>query len=621
MNIRTRVTIVSVGVVLAVAGALISVAFTAQKAAEERFVQATLAAKQALWEQVAARHLEQMTGFTKALARDRTTLKALSSKNVSVLQEQAATTHNLFQSDGTLDRLQITDTDGQYLAALPNGFTGKTAKTLVLKVAADAKALYGVNRDDDGQLQAVLAFPLYVRGKLKGIGVYSKSLQSIVDDYQNNDHSEVFIFDPHGKIEQQASANQQSNVRLPASTKEGGFEVVERDGRYQVVTAVPINDETGAGLGMLATVQDQTETYRVQVMSVYTSIGIVIIALLGSAAGLYWYFRRVFRPIDKVVATMVEIADGNLSCEIPEHISDDETGRLIKGLCDMVEQLHGILQDISAATAQLVSGSSRLSSVTDDSRQRILRQKEETDQVATAVHEMAATVQEVSANAAHAATAASQAKQKAEDGLSTVQQTIVSIDKLVTDIKHSAEVIGHLKGESENIGSVLDVIRGIAEQTNLLALNAAIEAARAGEQGRGFAVVADEVRTLASRTQESTQEIQKMIEKLQNGAIEAVRVMGMSENSSAKTIEQARNADAALTSIHQSVAQISELNTQIARAADEQTTVAEMINTSVVRISEHAEASALATEHTETASSELHVIGDKLNSLVKRFRL
>lgn len=620
MKIRTRVTVVSVGVMLAVAMALVGVAYWSQRAAEERFVTATLAGKRVLWEQIVARHLEQMKGFSKALTRDRVTLKALRAKDLAILREQVETTHNLFSSDGTLERLQIVDTDGVYLASAPNALSGRTSKTVALKAAAEEKIVYGVNRDDDGQLQAVLAFPLYARGKLKGVGVYSKGLQGILDDYQRNDHSDVVIIDPDGQSELQASDNQ-NQVQWPGRKGESGFEVVHADGRYFAVAAAPINDESGQTLGMLVSSQDQTETYSVQAVSLYTSIAIILLAIILSALGLYGYFRRAFRPIDEVVTTLSQVAEGNLNCKMPQRLANDETGLLIGSLCDMVEQLRNLVQDISGATDQLVQGSAELSTVTQESRQRILRQKEETDQVATAVNEMAATVQEVSANAANAAAAATQANQQADDGLEVVQATIASIDKLATDIRQAGEVIARLKHESENIGSVLDVIRGIAEQTNLLALNAAIEAARAGEQGRGFAVVADEVRTLASRTQQSTQEIQRMIENLQEGAAEAVQVMALSDGSSAKTIEKAQSADIALDSIHRSVTQISELNTQIARAADEQATVAEMINASAVRISEHAEGSAQATEQTANASAEISSIGDRLDGLVRRFTL
>jgi methyl-accepting chemotaxis protein len=622
MSIRIRILLVTMLVILIITGTLITTSYLSQHAAEKRFIEAALSGKSTLMDQLVARHTSQMAAFTKALTRDRVTLKALRSGDRKVLQEQVVTTHNLFYSDGTLDRLQITDPEGRYLASAPEPMTGITAKSVVAKAGSEASITSGISLDDDGELQAVLAFPLYARGKLKGIAVYSRNLQRVVDDFQSDDASDVFLLDTKGAVKHMAKDNQLEAIdtdHLPVKT--GGLEVIRSDGTYRVVTRILLTNVRGETVGSLVTSQDQTQTYSMQETAQLTSIAVVLIAILGSWAGLFWYFQRTFRPIEDVIGAMSEIATGNLACEVVSQERNDETGRLARAMCAMVNQLRDLLRDITTSVDRLTSAGGELAEITEASSKSIVVQHTETDHVATAINEMTATVQEVAKNAADAAQAAIQANARATEGQNIVQKTIASIVALADDIERAGAVVSRLKSESENIGAVLDVIRGISEQTNLLALNAAIEAARAGEQGRGFAVVADEVRTLASRTQRSTQEIQQMISGLQEGAGEAVQVMETSQTSSVSTVELAQQADRALSAINQSVNQINDMNTQIAAAADQQHSVAEMINGNVVNIAHLAEESRKRTEKTSMASDELCQLAEHLRGMVHRFTL
>jgi methyl-accepting chemotaxis protein len=237
------------------------------------------------------------------------------------------------------------------------------------------------------------------------------------------------------------------------------------------------------------------------------------------------------------------------------------------------------------------------------------------------MNQMTATVQEVASHAARAAESARQADEEAQDGKRIMQQTLNAMDTLANEVENAAGVIHSLEKESEEIGSVLDVIRGIAEQTNLLALNAAIEAARAGEQGRGFAVVADEVRTLASRTQASTQEIQNMIERLQAGANNAVKAMEAGQTQARKGVEQASLAGASLETITQSVTTISDMNMQIASAAEEQSSVADEINRNIATISQSADNTAHGSQQTAIAGDELARLAAELRELVGHFKV
>ncbi len=285
-----------------------------------------------------------------------------------------------------------------------------------------------------------------------------------------------------------------------------------------------------------------------------------------------------------------------------------------KGFAELVKEILG-------SAGQLAAAAEELSAITEQSNTGVLRQQGEIEQVATAMNEMSATVTEVSRNASSAATAAQEADDRAKDGCEVVNTTVQTINNLAAEVESTSQVIENLKGDSISIGTVLDVIRDIAEQTNLLALNAAIEAARAGEQGRGFAVVADEVRTLASRTQQSTREINDMIERLQNGANQAVTVMEMGRSKAEESVDQAAKAGEALQAITGVVDNIRSMNIQIASAAEEQSSTAEEINRNIVNISEVAQETAGGSQQTASASDELAKLASDLQSQVSKFKI
>jgi len=346
--------------------------------------------------------------------------------------------------------------------------------------------------------------------------------------------------------------------------------------------------------------------------------GLILLVLLGVA----WLISRsICVPLSRTTNAMLEIAegDGDLTQRLDEQ-GNDEIATLSRGFNEFVGKMQNSIQQVASATEHLNSAARELETISSDSNQRMLQQHNETQQVATAVTEMAATVQEIAQSAESAANSAREADAEANTGRAVVTETSQSIHSLAGEVGQAATVINRVESESDAIGSVLDVIRGIAEQTNLLALNAAIEAARAGEQGRGFAVVADEVRTLASRTQQSTEEIQQMIERLQSGAKEAVQVMQGGQSTTQLTVEKATAAGDSLDKIVASVSTISSMNTQIATAAEQQSAVAQEIDRSIVQISRLAEQSEEGTSQLVAASETLTQLGEQLNSLIHQFK-
>nr|WP_313025826.1 methyl-accepting chemotaxis protein [Pseudomonas lopnurensis] len=329
--------------------------------------------------------------------------------------------------------------------------------------------------------------------------------------------------------------------------------------------------------------------------------------------------RMIVGPLRAIVQQAQRVAGGDLTYS-QASIRRDEVGQLQNAMHSMTESLRTLIGRIGGGVSQIATAAEQLSAVTAQTSAGVQTQRLETEQVATAMHEMAATVQEVARNAEQASSAARQADQQARQGDRVVQDAVGQIGNLAGEVDQSAHAIEALHAESGRIGSVLEVIRAVAEQTNLLALNAAIEAARAGEQGRGFAVVADEVRALARRTHDSTEEIEGLIGNLQRVAQQAVEQMRNSRDLTQRTVELANEAGVALGRITESVSTIEQMNQQIAAAAEEQSAVAENISESVTRVRDIGDQSASATEQTAGASAELARLGVELQELVRQFR-
>lgn len=406
-----------------------------------------------------------------------------------------------------------------------------------------------------------------------------------------------------GSLDMSKMTSKINDMNNALATVKASMEKLSRDAldEFNQTVDVSISDaEKALTLGMLV-----------------TGVTIAILLLLGWSTA-----SSIGTALRSLLVSLKDIAsgDGDLTKRI-EKTSNDELGDVVDWFNQFVDKLHHSITDVVKSIAPLTSLSSDLGSLTSETLAISANQNRATEQVSLVVEEMVSSVKAVSNNANSASEAANEADKAAKDGREIVTKTVASINGLAEEVERAGEVIRKLEADTGNVGTILDVIKGIAEQTNLLALNAAIEAARAGEQGRGFAVVADEVRTLASRTQDSTQEIQKVIEELQTAARSAVEVMGQSKQRAQASVEHAAQTGESLAAITERVSAITEMNMQIASAAVEQERAAYSIKENVLGIKETSETTMRSIQKVEEASSSLVEISGNLQRVTGDFKV
>jgi len=378
----------------------------------------------------------------------------------------------------------------------------------------------------------------------------------------------------------------------------------------------------GARVGSISLRVDMSEIDEIVSSAAMSALLLIVIISLVAASLAYAVQLSIVRPVNEVVTALRDIAqgEGDLTRRLPE-AGNDEVTELSRRFNQFVERLQSIIGNV-AQTAREVSGSaSTLSQLSRDNENEIRTQQTEIQHIVGAVKEMASVVQDVTVSVSDTADKSLEADGAASAGKTLVVNTMGQITELSTDIKTAAEVIDRLRNETVSIGSVLDVIRGIADQTNLLALNAAIEAARAGEQGRGFAVVADEVRTLASKTQSSTTEIREMIERLQSGAQQAVEMMTAGTSQASNAVVQASDASNALEHITGIVSVIRDRTNQIAAASEQQSAATRQIESNIDRISSVATHTAESSSRITSSTDNLADVAARMAELVGRFRV
>ncbi|MDQ0706508.1 methyl-accepting chemotaxis protein [Pseudomonas sp. W3I7] len=467
------------------------------------------------------------------------------------------------------------------------------------------------NREPDVQQKTLEAFELRNQQIRAAQGVYEKLIDSREERSAYDEY--VRLLGQYHQIEERmkslSRANQIDELRTLLNT-----ELLSNSEQVNAVLTrlLDINNQMAN-----TTNQEAKDQYD---MAFDLVVGLLIIATALTLLFAWLLTRSITLPIAQALEAAEEVAEGNLTRPIKVD-GNDEAGRLLAAMAKMQDKLRDTLQRIAGSATQLASAAEELNAVTDESARGLTQQNNEIEQAATAVNEMTSAVEEVARNAVSTSEASRNATTSAGDGRDLVQETVSAIERMSGDVQATATLIGDLANESRDIGKVLDVIRGLADQTNLLALNAAIEAARAGEAGRGFAVVADEVRALAHRTQQSTSEIERMIGSIQAGTEHAVDSMRNSTERAESTLNIAKGAGLSLDTINTAIVEINERNLVIASAAEEQAQVAREVDRNLVNIRDLSVQSATGASQTSAASSELSRLAVDLNGMVGRFRL
>ena len=451
-----------------------------------------------------------------------------------------------------------------------------------------------------------------------------KAVYRPVAEPEDSTLSNLIAYDTEGNIIHEYSSETIPTFDITALNLNKTSALTITETNSHLIMAVPAfsgKKRTPVGSVVMAWSQDKTNQDIASSQLKNIILGIIITIAL-SVLLSFLIKMIIIKPLNEVITLTKDLAEGegDLSKRITLN-RNDELAELAKWINTFIKKVQHLVSQIQDSSTQLSNESASLAVNVDSGNSALEEQKRDIDQVATAMNEMTATVSEVANNASAASDSAKEASDASNTGQSVVRANIESISSLAEEVDSASTIIGSLAEDTQSIGGVLDVIRGIAEQTNLLALNAAIEAARAGEQGRGFAVVADEVRTLASRTQESTQEIQQMIERLQAGAKNAVDAMLKGKDKASNSVEHSTDVQEALSTITNLISQITDMNTQIATAAREQNDVAEDINRNIVNVHTLFESNIEISQKSAASGNIVSNLAQELQGMISQFKV
>ncbi|NGN98168.1 methyl-accepting chemotaxis protein [Grimontia sp. S25] len=497
------------------------------------------------------------------------------------------------------------------------------------KLVSSGKArTTSVYREDNGDLKLFVNYQQLNGPLLAGLSRSMDKMVSFLNQFKVEQSGFVFMVSRDGRVQLHRDSAHMGNSNIAQMYQENVRDLlIQRD--FNLIEAstnerdVLLASSYIPSLDWFVVAEVPTDEVYDELTSTAQQIillSVLVCALIAVAA--VFLASTITRPISDLAKVFRDIGEGEGDLRQRLEVKgNDEIGQLAQGFNGFVSKIHQVVGDVAATSQSLNNSASVVAEQAQMTQNQSQSQRDRTMLVVTAINEMGATVNEIAANAAHAADSANNAANETATGQSVVMSAQDSIQQLATDMDNMAEVIRKLAGNTQQIGGILEVIRGVSEQTNLLALNAAIEAARAGEQGRGFAVVADEVRSLASRTAESTNEIQTMIDDLQKEAQSAVEAMESSQQLTFQGADASQNASSALMQINEQILLISDINTQVATATEEQSTVVADINRNIEDINETTQQTADTAENMARASDELRELSHTLDELVKRFKL
>ncbi len=622
MNLKNRIVVTAslMAIIIASAGFISGLLKTDN--AQKSYNELAINGSQQLWDLIILNQFEQMSPNIKLITRDRNLKKAIAKDDLAVINENAGTAYNLLSGQELISSMKLTDRQGKILFDATDTSQLSKINALSLQAIEQKKNVTSITLNAKGQLQTELAFPITQRGKVIGAGAFTLTLDNAVAALKQRQNSQIYISDNNHQLLSFSNVDlnhELETLELPFTQSK--HLILEHGENIFSVTILPLNNFKQELLGNIIMLTDKTQSFQSQQNINVTAISLLIIISIISVAFIFWFLGQSLNPLHSISKSLKAVSEGDLTVTIEQSTRNDEIAEIQQAIGNTVQKLHALISQITPVVSEVNDSSEVLTQAMQSNQDNITRQQQNIEQLQNATLGVETAIGNISQYSEQVTQRSQETDKALENGSQIIHQTINAIKKIAAQVEHSSTVINKLSSDTDSITSILDVIKSIAEQTNLLALNAAIEAARAGEQGRGFAVVADEVRSLAGKTQESTQEIEQTIEQLRASADSAVSEMTSSHKQVQNCVDLANKTEESLAIITPKMAEINQNNIEINHSISEQRNAIEGINQNISTISQLSENNVEKNSEAVSISENLKQLSDKLDALIEQFKV
>jgi len=584
MNLRTKITVIAILSTIIVAVCLITLNAVTSNRMQQQHNTMENTAKSVLWHQIITSELSSMSNNTQSLIRDRKTRNALAKGEFEVLKEQSQTTFNLLKAQHIVSKLQIITPEYDVVFSAPDNYSGKSKLALLQAVLTEGKIKQDLILDHNNQLVAAVGFPLSKRGKVIGAGIFIKNLENSVNIFKENNGSDLSLVGADGSIIASTAPELYNKLNFEIHSFDSNtVENITREDTTFSVSHQPLFDSEGKQLAQFVSYRDNTDNFSARQQSSLLSHITIISVLLVSSVILYLYMTKALAPLKSVEQSLKDISNGILLDQITV-TGNDEVSIIQRSIKQMLIKLNHVFGSLHTVINHLDSSTTNMTMTLQSTKDGLQQQAFASQEAIESLKNTNKEALVISTKSNDVITVAKHAVDDVNKGQQVVSKAITVISDLAVNVEQASGFIKDVATGSTDIESILDVIRSISEQTNLLALNAAIEAARAGEHGRGFAVVADEVRTLAGKTRKSIEEIELIITSLQSHTQDAVSVIERSQSAAINSVETIKGVDIAFINLSKAVSQINDMNAEISAATQLQDSFAKIVNEKISNI-------------------------------------
>lgn len=597
---------------------------TAQSSMEERFNTATSQGRALLWSSFIESDIQDFEEVVKKLTSNRKFKKALLKEDLKIIAEEAGQYFSFLFADNIVNRAYVFNINGKIIHSEGNNTSPMKQQDLsaIALALSKGKIIKGLDIDSDGKIMEVVSIPVTLRGKLLGGVIFLKKLQFLVTKFKNKANSEAFIINNKKSVIltsntelSQSISNSVNNISLAEQ-----FFVQKIEDIYWATSTHILQNANNEQIGTLVVTADYTESFTAVKNTKLIGMIVTVAAILLTMIAIFYLVRKLLMPLKSISSILKQVAKGDLRANI-DVSHNDEIGILQESARLMTEQLKNLLSNIRDITEHIANSAHTMNNSSKNGVLQSESQQKCASTIIKSVGEMTDKASDVRSHALEAADATVKIDSATQESSLIIDKSINNIYSVAKQINESSLVLKKLHNEANSISDFLGVIKSVAEQTNLLALNAAIEAARAGEAGRGFAVVADEVRSLSVRTQEAAEQIQVMTTKLQRQSTAATEIMKQSNDMTQSSVAQSVEAGDSLKIITGSIETIKDMNKCIAQKASEQCAMADGVNNGIEKIRVSSKNSTSSAQEIDTLSSNLDELAEKLKLVVSHFKI